>query len=118
MLPTSLDAMTVANNRESFDVAVVGGGPAGIAAALSAAERGARTVLLEREPGLGGNVSNAYVHTICGLYAADPGSTYTFVNAGFPARLARALLKTGGAASPERVGRVVVLPIHPNRFAG
>jgi geranylgeranyl reductase family protein len=32
----------------SFDVAVIGGGPAGAVAALSAARRGARTVLLER----------------------------------------------------------------------
>ena len=32
-----------------FDVAVVGGGPAGMMAAASAAKLGARTVLLEKE---------------------------------------------------------------------
>ena len=37
-----------------YDVAVVGGGVAGIAAALSAARAGARTVLLERQYALGG----------------------------------------------------------------
>ena len=37
-----------------YDVAVIGGGVAGIAAALSAARAGARTVLLERQFALGG----------------------------------------------------------------
>jgi hypothetical protein len=100
-----------------FDVAVVGGGPAGIAAALCAAVRGARTVLLEREPTLGGNVANAYVHTICGLYSVDAAGNCEFVNPGFPARLARALAAGGGAGAPERVGRVAVLPIDPAAFA-
>lgn len=38
----------------SYDVAVVGGGIAGVAAALAAARSGARTVLIERSFGLGG----------------------------------------------------------------
>ena len=36
-----------------FDVAVVGGGPAGMMAAASAAKLGARTVLLEKNAKLG-----------------------------------------------------------------
>jgi len=101
----------------AFDVAVVGGGPAGVAAALSAAARGARTALIEREPALGGNVANAHVHTICGLYLAGDGGQPRFINAGFPARLAAALAASGGAGPPERAGRVVVLPIQPAAFA-
>ncbi|MCX6766867.1 MAG: NAD(P)/FAD-dependent oxidoreductase [Candidatus Moranbacteria bacterium] len=41
------------NNREKFDVAVIGGGPAGMMAASRAAELGACVVLLEKNESLG-----------------------------------------------------------------
>jgi len=43
------------------DVVVVGGGPAGVCAAVSAARQGARVVLLERYPYLGGLASGGMV---------------------------------------------------------
>lgn len=42
--------------QRSFDVAVVGGGPAGIAAATVAARCGASVALLDDNPGLGGQI--------------------------------------------------------------
>lgn len=99
------------------DVAVVGGGLAGVAAALAAAEAGARTLLLERADTLGGNVSQAFVHTLCGLYlGADAGDAIP-ANPGFPMRFARALQAEGAAGEPERAGRVWVLPTDPQRVA-
>ncbi|MEK6796888.1 MAG: FAD-dependent oxidoreductase, partial [Spirochaetota bacterium] len=44
------------------DVLVVGGGPAGIAAAVSAARHGAKTLLVERWPSVGGQATNALVN--------------------------------------------------------
>lgn len=44
------------------DVLVCGGGPAGIAAAVSAARHGARVILLERWPSVGGQATNALVN--------------------------------------------------------
>lgn len=40
----------------TFDVAVIGGGPGGIPAALAAARRGAKVILVERNGHLGGNL--------------------------------------------------------------
>ncbi|MFT3719197.1 FAD-dependent oxidoreductase [Pseudorhodoferax sp.] len=44
----------IAQRREQADVVVVGGGGSGMAAAIAAAEQGARVVLLEKNPHLGG----------------------------------------------------------------
>jgi len=44
------------------DIVVVGGGPAGIAAAVSAARHGAEVLLLERWPSVGGQATNALVN--------------------------------------------------------
>jgi len=102
---------------EPFDVVVVGGGSAGVAAAVAAAELGAHTLLLERGRSLGGNVAHAFVHTICGLYcAAEEGNART-LNAGLPGRLAAGLRAAGAAGAVERAGRVYVLPIEPPRYA-
>jgi NADPH-dependent 2,4-dienoyl-CoA reductase/sulfur reductase-like enzyme len=49
------------------DVIVVGGGPGGIAAAVSAARAGARTILLERYGHLGGMSTGGLVNIIPNL---------------------------------------------------
>jgi len=102
---------------ENFDVIVVGGGSAGVAAAVSAAELGAHTLLLERGRFLGGNVAHAFVHTICGLYRAASDGQALILNPGMPGRLAKGLRAAGVAGEAERVGRVYVLPIEPPRYA-
>ncbi len=98
------------------DVAVVGGGPAGIAAALAASASGAATVLVERDPALGGNATHALVHTICGLYLQDTDYPQ-LIHPGLPSRFAEALARAGGAGDPEVAGRVRYLPIRPPVFA-
>src|ERR1700687_6138694 len=55
-------------NGEVYDVAVVGGGAAGVAAAIGAARLGARTLLLEQMGFLGGAATARNVLTYCGLF--------------------------------------------------
>lgn len=45
----------------TYDVVVVGGGPAGIGAALAAVKTGARTALIERDSRIGGTKVQAEV---------------------------------------------------------
>lgn len=51
---------------QAFDVVVIGGGPAGMAAALAANKAGARVAIVEREQHLGG-ILRQYIHPGFGL---------------------------------------------------
>ena len=52
----------------SYDVVVAGGGTAGVAAAAGAAMAGARTLLIERNPYLGGEATHSGVAAFCGFF--------------------------------------------------
>lgn len=98
-----------------YDVAVLGGGSAGIAAAVAAARAGARTILMERYGFLGGMGTASLVHTFCGLYLLreEPGAV--LANPGFPTEMAERMMRATGLG-PVRMGRVDVLPQHPVEF--
>jgi len=81
------------------DVVVVGGGSAGLAAAIASARAGARTVLIERYGFFGGNATAAWVGTICGLYRKGPDG-FDRVCRGFAGEWADAIAATGLGGGP------------------
>ncbi len=54
-------------NKTAFDVVIIGGGPAGLAAAVSAVESGASVLVIERDRELGG-ILNQCIHNGFGLH--------------------------------------------------
>lgn len=97
----------------TYDVVVVGGGAAGVGAALGAREAGARTLLIERAPFLGGAATWSSVLTYCGFWTQnDPPAA---VVGGVGERVLHGLAALGGMIGPVRMGHtgVVVAVIDP-----
>jgi len=111
------------------DVLVVGGGPAGLGAALGAANAGANVILTERYGFLGGNATAALVMPLMSFHTqertpqkadavtllpSDHGTGKPVV-AGVLTTLLERLVKAGGAISPSlQTGYVV--PFDPEVF--
>src|SRR6187551_1124250 len=86
--------------RGEYDVVVLGGGPAGIAAAASAAAHGRKTLLIERYGFLGGMGTAAGVTTFCGLHANVHGEHRQVVH-GIADELLARLDRLGGLNKPH-----------------
>ena len=84
------------------DVAVFGGGPAGVCAAAAAARGGKRVVLVERYGFLGGMATAANVNLLHSLYGTD-GKTK--IIGGLPEEIIRRLQRLGAARNHSTDGR-------------
>jgi hypothetical protein len=85
-----------------YEVVVLGGGPAGIAAAASAAAQGRKTILVERYGFLGGAGTASGVTTFCGLFANVHGDIRKIVHGVADDLLAR-IDRLGGLNAPHLV---------------
>ena len=101
---------------QRYDVIIVGGGPAGTAAAVAAARAGSRTLLIEREGFLGGMATSASVPAF---------GPYTNGEADLIGGIGREILeelKDGGYESPfydrkpDRIEGLDWYPIDPERL--
>jgi hypothetical protein len=111
------------------DVLVVGGGPAGLGAAIGAADAGARVILAERYGFFGGNATAALVMPLMSFHTQRPapeknGATTLLptdhgpgqpVVAGVLKRLLERLVQVGGAIPPS-LDTGYVVPFDPEWF--
>ena len=91
---------------EHYDVVVAGGGSAGVAAAVAASRAGARTLLVERGPCLGGAATLRNVVTYCGLFTRDTGQQVVF---GVADEVLASLRSKGAVSEPVRFTSVSVV---------
>lgn len=96
-----------ANEVMSVDVLVVGGGAAGVAAAITARRQGLSVALVERYGFCGGGAVAGLSGTVCGLYLATDRANARpeQVVFGFADEFCRALESRGGLAAPVRYGK-------------
>ncbi len=85
-----------------YEVAVLGGGPAGIVASVAAARAGRRTLLIERYGFLGGMGTAAGVTNFCGLHANVHGEMHRVVQ-GVATELLARIDRLGGLNAPHLV---------------
>jgi hypothetical protein len=111
------------------DVLVVGGGPAGLGAAIGAADAGARVILTERYGFLGGNATAALVMPLMSFHTQRPAPERSGaatllptdhgpgepVVAGVLKRLLERLVSVGGAIPPS-LSTGYVVPFDPEWF--
>lgn len=98
----------------SVEVLVVGGGAAGVAAAVTAAELGHSTMLVEKYGFCGGAAVAGMSGTLCGLYLAHSRpSTPTQLVFGFAERFREVLAKKGGLTTPQPYGKTFTVVHDP-----
>src|SRR5664279_2885063 len=97
------------------DVLVVGGGAAGVAAAVTAARQGLRVILLERYGFCGGGAVAGMSGTICGMFMASdiaqaPPAQLVY---GFADEFSKRMTVAGGLTPPVRYGKTFSLVHDP-----
>ncbi len=98
------------------DIVVLGGGSAGIAAAVAASRKGLKVTVLERNAFLGGKATAAEVGTVCGLYHFSKNEEAEYVVNGFTREFAEALKERSGTQPLHNAEGLHYLPYNIEAF--
>lgn len=98
------------------DVLIVGGGSAGMAAAVAASQKGLKVTIIERNPFLGGKATAAEVGTVCGLYHFSKKEQAEYVVKGFAKEFAETLQARSGTGPLHNQEGLHYLPYRIDAF--
>ncbi len=99
-------------------IAVIGAGPAGVAAASSAASTGLNVILIDSAPRIGGTVIAAMHRSLCGLYSQAPRSAPDTLNTGAQRDVIAHMIKIDPVSViPKPLGKTWVLEFTSDAYA-
>lgn len=98
---------------KEMDVVVIGGGPAGVATAVTAGEQGMKTLIIEKNGFFGGANVSGNSGTIGGLYSSTEKGDLQQIVFGFAGRFADRLREKGGLIGPVSFGHTALAPHDP-----
>lgn len=101
---------------EHTDIVVLGGGSAGIAAAVAASRQGLKVILIERNAFLGGKATASEVGTVCGLYHFSKTENAEYVVKGFAKEFAELLQERSGTSPLYNAEGLHYLPYNIEAF--
>lgn len=98
--------------RHDVDVLVVGGGSAGMMAAIAAARCGARVLIAERHGYLGGTLSMVTLGSLCGLYTVTEDAVHPIIR-GLAEEFVVQMAAASGPRAPLRWLETASMPYDP-----
>ena len=105
--------MPATETTRAADLVVMGGGAAGVAAAVAGARAGLRTILIDDSPYLGGMSTGGCVGTFCGFYLRERSGDFAPIVGGIAAEVMQRLASTGNCYGPVPFKSTAAVPYVP-----
>ena len=111
--PRRADRVTAVLPPRAADLVVLGGGAAGVAAAVSGARARLRTILVDDAPFLGGMSTGGCVGTFCGFYLRKPSGEFELLIGGLALEVMQKLAANHHCYGPVPFKTTAAVPYVP-----